>query len=238
LQEVTGIWSGQLCFNPNNDSYEDYGGRGITACERWRKFEEFHADMGDCPDGMTLDRYPNRDGNYEKDNCRWATPQQQIINTDRVQNAVGVRQTKNGRFQARIVRHEQEITLGAYDTEEVAIAVRREVKERLDAADAIIDVSIEVTQLAVPAVAGPPPDRTMTPAAASAMTAAQPCRRSFTTQSVRDVSYLVVISDHGRFSRRSRALQIRTISALGGSSRRTMRFICPKSIWPTRALAG
>jgi hypothetical protein len=37
----------QRCFNPNNDSYEDYGGRGITACERWRKFEEFHADMGD-----------------------------------------------------------------------------------------------------------------------------------------------------------------------------------------------
>jgi hypothetical protein len=222
----------QRCYNPNDSSYEDYGGRGITACDRWRNsFQEFYADMGDCPDGLTLDRYPNRDGNYEKDNCRWATPQQQIINTDRVQNAVGARQTKNGRFQARIERNKQQIALGAYDTEEVAIAVRRQVKERVDAI-------IAVTQLAVPAVAGPLPNRTMTPAAASTMTAARPCPRSFTTQSIRDVSHLVVVSDHGRFSRRSRALQMRILSLAGGWSRRRLAFIFPKSIWPTRAHAG
>jgi hypothetical protein len=224
----------QRCYNPNHDSYKDYGGRGTTACERWRNsFEEFHADMGDCPEGMTLDRYPIRDGNYEKGNCRWATPQQQIINTDRVQNAVGVRQTKNGRIQARIERHKRQITLGAYDTEEVAIAVRRKVKEWLDAADAIIAVNL----LALPAVAGPLPYRTRTPAAASTMTAAQPCPRSFTTQSIQDVSHLVVVSNRGRFSRRSGALQMRIISVLRGWARRTLAIIFPNPIFSVPSLA-
>jgi hypothetical protein len=218
----------QRCCNPNNDSYEDYGGRGITACERWRKFEEFHADMGDCPDGMTLDRYPNRDGNYEKDNCRWATPQQQIINTDRVQNAVGVRETKNGRFQARIERYKQQITLGAYDTEELAVAVRRKVKEQLDAADAIIAVKL----LALPPVAGSVPDRAKTPSAASTITTVELRASSFTSQSVCDV---VVVSNHDR---RSRALQMRIISVLGGWSRRTMAIIFSNSIFSDGAITA
>jgi hypothetical protein len=170
---------------------------------------------------MTLDRYPNRDGNYEKDNCRWATPQRQIINTDRVQNAVGVRETKNGRFQARIERYKQQITLGAYETEELAIGVRRKVKEQLDAADAIMAVTLR----SLPAVAGSVPDRTKTPSAASTMTAVELRASSFTAQSVRDV---VVVSNHGR---RSRALQMRIISVLGGWSRRTVAIIFRNSIF-------
>lgn len=61
------------CFDPKCNSYEYYGGRGITVCLRWRVFASFLADMGNRPPGTTLDRFPNKDGNYELTNCRWAT---------------------------------------------------------------------------------------------------------------------------------------------------------------------
>lgn len=65
------------CTRPKDIGYPQYGGRGITVCDRWRKFEGFFADMGVRPDGMTLDRI-DPDGNYEPGNVRWATPTQQV----------------------------------------------------------------------------------------------------------------------------------------------------------------
>jgi hypothetical protein len=76
-----GIWAQmkRRCQTPSNGSYDKYGARGVTVCDRWQKFENFLADMGEAPDGLTLDRIDNERG-YEPDNCRWATWHQQALN--------------------------------------------------------------------------------------------------------------------------------------------------------------
>jgi hypothetical protein len=76
-------WVGMLqrCTNPKNTKYASYGARSITVCERWKSFENFLADMGRRPGPeYSIDRKDN-DGNYEPDNCRWATPVEQARNT-------------------------------------------------------------------------------------------------------------------------------------------------------------
>ena len=75
-------WKGMRnrCNNPRTPRYSDYGGRGIKVCKRWDKFENFLADMGEKPPGMSLDR-KNNNGNYTPRNCRWATPAEQRKNS-------------------------------------------------------------------------------------------------------------------------------------------------------------
>jgi hypothetical protein len=69
----------QRCTNPNTREYVRYGGRGISICEDWLVFENFMRDMGERPDGSSIDRIDN-DGNYEPSNCRWATQKTQTNN--------------------------------------------------------------------------------------------------------------------------------------------------------------
>jgi len=75
------IWSGMIarCEIKSASGYEQYGGRGVKVCDRWKSFENFLADMGEPPAGMSIDRLDGSRG-YEPGNCRWATRQQQNEN--------------------------------------------------------------------------------------------------------------------------------------------------------------
>ncbi len=81
------LWTSmkQRCLNPRQPEYPSYGGRGITVCDRWMEFECFLEDMGDPTfrgrgrHHLSIDRIDN-DLGYFKDNCRWATPEQQMLN--------------------------------------------------------------------------------------------------------------------------------------------------------------
>ena len=75
------VWHGIIgrCTNPKSGAWKNYGGRGISVCERWRDFLSFLEDMGERPQATEIDRIDN-DGNYEPGNCRWVTRRQNLSN--------------------------------------------------------------------------------------------------------------------------------------------------------------
>jgi len=102
----------QRCCNPRCKGFPFYGGRGITVCQRWLdSFENFLADMGERPPGMELDRIDNN-GNYEPDNCRWATRQQQLANRRRPVDSIVLTFCGESKTLAEWSRDEQTVAKG------------------------------------------------------------------------------------------------------------------------------
>lgn len=70
----------QRCYNEKRPDFPNWGGRGIKVCDRWlESFDNFLSDMGPRPEGLSIDRIDN-DSDYEPNNCRWATWQEQAAN--------------------------------------------------------------------------------------------------------------------------------------------------------------
>jgi hypothetical protein len=123
------IWCAmiQRCENKNNKRYKDYGGRGISVCERWRNsFSNFYSDMGAKPNGMTLERVNNSKG-YSPKNCCWATRETQQRNMRKpktnTSGFMGVRK-RGHRYTSRIRANGKSVHLGTFNTIEEAIEAR------------------------------------------------------------------------------------------------------------------
>lgn len=114
------------CRNKNDPHYHMYGGCGITVCERWlESFDNFLEDMGERPEGTSLDRINGKLG-YFKENCRWATPTEQAFN-QKIKNIYGksgIGRYANGDYKASISKEGRNWLLGRFETLEEAIEIR------------------------------------------------------------------------------------------------------------------
>ena len=131
-------WVGmkQRCNNPKGIAYKNYGGRGIKVCPEWEgSFGAFLRDMGEKPEGYSLDRI-NSDGDYTPDNCRWADRFTQASNQRRAPTKSGkVGVTKHHKvdmWEARITRKGQLYYLGLYKDLDEAVSTREAAEEELN----------------------------------------------------------------------------------------------------------
>lgn len=128
------VWANMVarCSNPTHPSYHNYGGRGIGVCSTWLKFESFYTDMGDRPSNShSLERVKNDIG-YSKDNCRWATTQEQALNKrircDNSSGKTGVYFTR-GKWDVQLYRDGVSKYIGSFLTFEEAVLARTKAEK-------------------------------------------------------------------------------------------------------------
>jgi hypothetical protein len=125
----------QRCNNANCDHYGNYGGRGITYDSSWEDFQKFYEDMGDCPEGLSLERIDVNLG-YFKENCKWASRSEQSYNRRKdSKNTSGIEgvfyRKDTGKWTAYINKDNFRTTLGCFETKEDAIIARRNAEIEL-----------------------------------------------------------------------------------------------------------
>lgn len=126
-------WANMIkrCENATASGFERYGGAGVSVCERWRKFENFLADMGEAPQGMTIDRRDSAAG-YSKVNCRWATATTQARNRTFKNTPTGIKGVVfcRDRFRVKIGVGYKQIHIGYFFTIEEAARARQDAENK------------------------------------------------------------------------------------------------------------
>lgn len=125
------------CYSSTHNKYPNYGGRGITVCDRWREpapqgFLNFLEDMGERPEGMSIDRVDNNLG-YSKENCRWVDSSTQSYNQRRSKRnssgVVGVKWWKTREVWVAEIHHQGErIHIGYFNDFDLAVTARKEAE--------------------------------------------------------------------------------------------------------------